>query len=266
LIKDLVKDPMTAITRGSTFENKGNLAKSFLQKIVQRYEGTRLGRQEIDAELLGDVEGALWTYSMLDSLRVAKAPEMRRIVVAVDPSVADPKASPGADECGIVVAGLGADGHGYVLDDLSGHYSPGDWAQRVVRAYEAHSADRIVAEENNGGKLVELAIRTASPLTSYKSVRAAQGKRARAEPVAALYEQGRVHHVGTFSKLEDQLCTWEPITGVKSPDRLDALVWALTELVLDSPPVARNQTAPLHYQSLDDVGIYAGEIDSLRIY
>jgi len=229
LVKALLKDPNTRTTRGSTFDNSANLAETFLQKIREKYEGSRLGRQELFAEVLDDTPGALWSYAQLDALRVQKVPPLRRIVVAIDPAVTATKES---DETGLVVAGLGEDGHGYVLEDASGRFSPDGWARLAVARYNDWRADRIVAEVNNGGDLVETILRTVDRDVSYTAVHASRGKRTRAEPIAALYEQGRVHHVGALPALDDQLCTWDSSTGEKSPDRLDAMVWALTELML----------------------------------
>ena len=226
IIRDLRSDPHTIVTGGSTYENRANLAPAFLDKIIRRYEGTRLGRQEILAELLEDVPGALWNLTMLDALRVAQASSLVRVVVGVDPSVTST-----GDEAGIVVAGLGTNGHGYVLADDSLQGSPNTWGSTAVKAYHAYQADRVVAEVNNGGEMVGLTIATVDPRVSYKAVHASRGKRTRAEPVAALYEQGRVHHVGAFSKLEDEMCHWTPEDSV-SPNRMDALVWVLTELML----------------------------------
>ena len=219
-----------AITRGRTYDNAANLAPSFLATIIKQYEGTRLGRQELDAELLTDTPGALWTRAMIEAARIDQkaAPAMRRIVVAIDPAVSSGEDS---DETGIVVAGLGFDDNGYLLEDLSGRYSPTEWASVAVRAYHKHKADRIVAEVNQGGQMVETTVRVVDPNVSYKAVHASRGKVARAEPVSALYEQNRVFHVGIFPQLEDQLCDFAP-GATSSPDRLDALVWALTELML----------------------------------
>jgi len=221
-----------AITRGRTYDNAANLAKSFLDTIVKQYEGTRLGRQELDAELLTDTPGALWSREMIEAARIdpGAAPGMRRIVVAIDPAVSSGQDS---DETGIVVAGLGYDDKGYLLEDLSGRYAPHEWASVAVRAYHRHKADRIVAEVNQGGAMVESTVRVVDPSVSYKAVHASRGKVARAEPVSALYEQGRVHHVGAFPQLEDQLCDFAP-GATSSPDRLDALVWAITELCLSN--------------------------------
>jgi len=229
LIKALVIDEDTVVTRGSTFDNAANLAAAFLKGIRRKYEGTRLGQQELYAELLEDTPGALWTLSQIERLRVARAVALLRVVVAIDPSVT---AKEGSDECGIIVAGLGADGHLYILEDLSGVMSPDAWARKAVDAYERWQADRIVAEVNNGGDLVEATIRTVSQHVAYRAVRAAKAKRARAEPVAALYEQSRAHHVGVLKPLEDQMTTWDSTAGSSSPDRLDAMVWAATDLML----------------------------------
>jgi phage terminase large subunit-like protein len=231
-----------AVTRGSTYDNKDNLAPQFLAEIVARYEGTRLSRQELMAELLEDVPGALWTRGLIEATRaaperVAQAlPGMIRIVVAIDPAVSQGEA---ADETGIIVAGLGENGLGYVLADLSGRFAPHDWAGRAVSAYRHWRADRIVAEANNGGDLVTATLRVVDPAASCRLVRASRGKRARAEPVAALYEQGRVRHWGCFPALEDEMCSFAPgEAGGPSPDRLDALVWALTELMVEPQDTA----------------------------
>ena len=222
------------VTRGSTYENRVNLAQTFFDNIIDKYEGTRLGRQELLAELLTDVPNALWQRDNLDKLRVSKAPELTRIVVAVDPAA---KSVEGSDETGIIVAGIGHDKHGYLLDDLSGKYQPNDWAKKVVWAYKHYRADRIIAEINNGGEMVEATIRTVDKTVPYKAVHATRGKVIRAEPIAALDEQGKIHHVGSFPVLEDQLCEFtldfdRKVAGY-SPDRLDARVWAFTELMPD---------------------------------
>ena len=220
------------VVAGSTHENRSNLAPAFVEQIIKRYEGTRLGRQEIYAEVLTDNPGALWKRARIEELRVdrTEVPDLVRIVVAVDPAVS---ANADSAETGIVVAGLGSNGHGYVLDDKSLSDSPAAWAKAVVNVYHDRKADRIIGEVNNGGDLVEANIRTVDRSVSYRAVRASRGKQTRAEPIAALYEQGRVHHVGTFSKLEDQQCEWDPTTAKRSPDRLDAMVWALTDLMLE---------------------------------
>lgn len=230
LIKALAKASTTYLTAGTTYENKENLAATFFTEVIKKYEGTRLGQQELNAVLLEDAEGALWKRSLIDEHRVTSHPEFVRVVVAIDPAVSDQEESA---ETGIVVAGMNASGQGYVLDDKSLHASPHTWASEAVAAYHKYRADRIIGEQNNGGQLVEANIRTVDKQVSYKQVYASRGKYTRAEPIASLYEQGRVHHVGMFPLLEDQMCGWEPLTGQKSPDRLDALVWALTELMLD---------------------------------
>jgi phage terminase large subunit-like protein len=194
---------------------------------VSQYEGTTLGQQELHAALLDQMPGALWTRALLQRTREPDAkPNFRRIVVAIDPAVT---ATEESSETGIIVAGLADNGHAYVLEDRSGRLSPDTWAKRAVFAYHDHKADRIIGEQNNGGDLVRHAIQTVDPNVSYKAVIASKGKHTRAEPVAALYEQGKVHHIGVFPQLEDQQCTWRP--GEDSPDRMDALVWAITELL-----------------------------------
>ncbi len=231
IIRTLLASPDCIVTGGSTRENAANLAPSFLAAVLRQYEGTRLGRQELDAELLEDVPGALWRRAAIDEARVATAPSLRRVVVAVDPAVSSREQ---ADETGIIVAALGQDGHCYVLADLSGRYRPHEWALRAVAAFWAHRADRIVAEANSGGDMVEATLRNIDRNVPYKPVHATRGKVLRAEPVAALYEQSRVHHVGAFPALEDQMCgftsDFDRAAAGYSPDRVDALVWALTEL------------------------------------
>jgi len=234
LVRELLKDKQTHVTSGSSYENIGNLAPAFIQRIISKYEGTRLGRQELYAEVLEDVEGALWKSKQLEDLRVTEHPELKRIVVGVDPAVTNEE---GSDETGIIVAGVDVAGHGYILGDESLKDSPDRWARAAVTAYNKNSADRIIGEANNGGDLIEIVIRTVDNKVSYKKVHASRGKLTRAEPIAALYEQGKVHHVGLFPNLEDEMCSWVP--GMKSPNRLDALVWALTELMLDSAPEPR---------------------------
>lgn len=229
-IKQLVAAPDTVVTRGSTYENRGNMAEAFFDTIIRQYEGTRLGRQELHAEILDDNPNAMWSRATLEESRAIKLPALQRVVVAVDPQAGDMDAVNGA-ETGIVAAGLGEDGHAYVIDDASLRASPAEWARQVVSVYHKHRADRIIAETNQGGAMVQHTIRTADASVSYKGVHAKRGKHLRAEPVAALYEQHRVHHVGTFAALEDQMCEWTP--GDESPDRLDALVYAITELMLN---------------------------------
>lgn len=216
------------LTKGNTFENYENLADSALAQLKEKYEGTRLGRQELYADILDDHEGALWSYRMIDENRLSKiqAPEMSRIVVAIDPAVTNNESS---DETGIVVCGRGVDDKFYVLEDASLKDSPDAWGRKAVDCFYLHNADRIVAEVNNGGDLVERLIRNVDSSVPYTPVTASRGKLVRAEPIAALYEQKKVHHVGSFPVLEDQMCSYVA-GGRKSPDRLDALVWALTEL------------------------------------
>jgi predicted phage terminase large subunit-like protein len=230
ILKDIIKDEDNHITSGSTFENKANLSSVFFKKVVSRYEGTRLGRQELYAELLEDIEGALWTQKMIEKAHVSKAPDLARIIVAIDPAVTSQKDS---DETGIIIAGLGLDGRCYVLEDISGIYSPHEWARLAIGAYQEHKADRIIGEANNGGDLIEEVIRTLDGSVSYSKVHASRGKVTRAEPVVSLYEQNRVKHVGSLSDLETQMTTWAAKEGEKSPDRVDALVWGVTELMLN---------------------------------
>ena len=226
LFKSLLKDNTTHVTTGSTYENVANLAPVFVDQIIKRYEGTRLGAQELDAKILEDAEGALWTRDTLEKYRVTKAPELTKIFVAVDP-----KAESSADsEAGIVVVGLGTDKHGYLLDDNSINSTPEGWAKQAVSAYHRHKANAIVAEVNQGGDMVVTTIHSVEKSIPVNKVRATRGKYTRAEPVSSLYSQGKIHHVGMFGLLEDQLCSWVP--GEKSPDRLDALVWGFTELMV----------------------------------
>ena len=242
-----ITDGSVYTTRGSTYENAQNLAPSFMTEILNRYEGSRLGRQEIHAELLEDVEGALWVREDIDKHRVVDYPDLTRIVVAVDPAATSNKSSA---ETGIVVAGISAEGHAYVLDDRSIRGTPLEWGTAAVSAYHRNNADRIVAESNQGGEMVSHTLRMVEPNVPVKLVHASRGKQTRAEPVAALYEQGKVHHVGFMSDLEDQLCSWVPHEG-PSPDRLDAVVWALTELMVSGrrkvaafTPVSMEQANP----------------------
>ncbi|MCV2868526.1 terminase family protein [Defluviimonas sp. WL0002] len=243
VLKAILNNPTTVITHAPTEANKAHLAGSFLAEVQVRYAGTRLGRQELEGELLEDVEGALWTTRMIEAGRSDPPARFSRIVVAVDPAVSG---KTGADECGIVVAGALTDGapetwRAWVLEDASVSGSPLEWATAAVEAFRRHGADRLVAEVNQGGKLVESVVRQVDPLIPYRGVSAIAGKAARAEPVAALYEQGRVHHVRGLGRLEDQMCrmTVAGYEGRGSPDRVDALVWALTELLLE--PASRWQ-------------------------
>jgi len=222
------------VTRGTTFENAANLAPSFLEAIRTRYEGTRLGRQELHAELLEDVAGALWSRAMIDDAALkTPLPDMARVVVGVDPSGTAGALDEG-DSIGIVVAGKGVDGKAYVLADRSCKLSPDGWGRRAVDAYREFKADRIIAERNFGGAMVEHVIRTVDRNVSYREVTASRGKIQRSEPCAALYEQGRVKHAHSFPELEDEMCamTSDGYAGDGSPDRCDALVWALSELMV----------------------------------
>lgn len=230
MMRKIVKMPGVVITRGRTFDNAENLPEATLAFYRERYEGTRLGRQELEAELLEDVQGALWSAADIDKHRLRGAPDLKRIVVAVDPSGTSGKDA--GDEIGIIVAGQGHDGRYYVLEDASCKLSPDGWARRVSEKYEKWQADRVIAEKNFGGAMVESVLRTANKDLPVKLVTASRGKTVRAEPVAALYEQEKVSHVGCFDALEDQLCAMTPAgyVGEGSPDRADALVWALTEL------------------------------------
>lgn len=232
LLRDLTKRENVHVTRGSTFDNAANLAAPFVAEIRARYEGTRVGRQEIDGLILDEVPGALWTRAMVEEAFTHAPPEMVRVVVAVDPATTSGEDS---DQTGIVVVGKGTDGRAYVLADRSCRMSPDGWARRVVAAYEEFGADRVVAETNQGGEMVERVIRTVAPRIPYRRVHASRGKRTRAEPVAALYEQRRVGHVPGFFELEDEMTRFLPEGSDAHDDRVDALVYALTELMLETP-------------------------------
>lgn len=228
IIKSLLSRDDCTVTTGSTFENENNLAESALRMLQERYEGTILGRQELYAEVIEQFDGALWTPQMIEDGRLQKdtEKELTKIIVAIDPAVTAKKDS---DETGIVVVGKDALGDYYVLEDISGRYTPDKWARIAINAYYDWNADRIVAEVNNGGDLVERLLRSIDNTIPYRSVHATRGKILRAEPISALYEQKRVHHIGVFDELESQMCTYTG-EGQNSPDRLDALVWGLTEL------------------------------------
>lgn len=226
LIKDLVDRKGVHVVRGSTFDNAKNLAPSALAELKLRYENTRLGRQELYGEILDTVEGALWTREMIERARVTDIPPLIRIVVAIDPAVTN---NADSDETGIVAAGITSDNHYYVLSDKSLKASPDAWARQAVNLYHDLGADKIIAETNNGGDMVTLLIKQVDHSAPVKKVTATRGKQLRAEPISSLYEQGRVHHHGYFAELETQMCEWTPISN-ESPDRLDALVWAITEL------------------------------------
>ncbi|MCK8483823.1 terminase family protein [Aliiroseovarius sp. S2029] len=243
VLKAILNNPTTVTTQAPTEANRAYLAKSFLDEVRSRYANTSLGRQELDGVLLEDVEGALWTVAGLDAARITgDLPEFDRIVVAVDPPVTGHK---GSDACGIVVAGVMAQGapgnwRAVVLEDASvSAASPTQWAEAAIVAMQRHGADRLVAEVNQGGDLVESVIRQIDPTVPFRAVRATRGKSARAEPVAALYEQGRVSHAASMPALEDEMCrmTMQGYEGKGSPDRVDALVWALHELIIE--PVAK---------------------------
>lgn len=236
LLRQIMAAPSTAITRAKTSDNASNLDASTLAYLHEKYGNTRLGRQELDAELLEDIEGALWKRELIDAARLREdevADWMSRVVVAIDPPGGS--GARGA-ECGIVVAGIDPDRYCYVIADLSGRYTPEGWAARAVSAYREYQADRIVAERNFGGAMVESTIRAVDGNAAVKLVQASRGKQLRAEPIVALYEQGRVHHVGQFPGLEDQMTGWDPSVPGPSPDRVDALVWALTSLTEQGQP------------------------------
>lgn len=269
LLREILGEGGVHPTKGSTYDNRANLSPKFLARIEGRYAGTRLGRQELDAELLDDAPGALWSRANLDAHRRKKSevPQLQRVVVAIDPAAV---AGGGGDtdrgaKTGIVAAGLGIDGRGYVLDDVSCALGPHGWASRAVAAFDEHKADIIVAEINQGGDMVEATVRSVRDIIPFKKVHASRGKVTRAEPVAALYEQGRVSHVGSFSDLEDNMVLFTPlgIEGDTTADNVDALVWALTELFPniihwkpDDPSerkaAARNDYKPAYSRDSDD--------------
>lgn len=247
VLREILSDDATVVSHAGTSANAVNLAPGFLERLQKRYGQTWLGRQELGGELVRGREGALWNPEMIEIHRCASQGELQRIVVAVDPPVST---GSGADECGIIVAGVRSGGppedwHVEILADLSERgCSPKEWAEIAADAYTGYRADRLVAEVNQGGDLVETLMRQIDPGISYRGVHATRGKYLRAEPVAALYEQGRVHHVGSFPELEDQMCGYTARKGGKSPDRLDALVWAVTDLLIDATDrnVARVRT------------------------
>lgn len=231
----IVESPGVIVQTATTDDNP-HLHPRVRQELYRKYGGTRLGQQELFAQRLTDVPGALWTRAMIAygdapsaAIKGVVQPDYQKMVVAIDPAVTY---GPDSDETGIVVGAVGSDGHGYVLDDRSGRYPPDGWAKLAVALYHEHKADRIVAESNNGGEMVRLTIQTVDSGVPVSLVTATRGKRTRAEPIASLYEQGRIKHLRPFTVLEDQLCNFTPDT-ILSPDRLDALVWAFTELMLD---------------------------------
>ena len=233
LVREIMADLATVVTNGSTYDNRSNLAPSFFSAVLKKYEGTRLGRQEIAGEVLDDNPGALFKRTDIDKARLLVAPQLERIVVAIDPAATSAE---GSDDTGMIAAGIATiDGttHGYILHDLTCHETPMGWAKIAVQAYQQLKADRVIGEANNGGDMIEAVIRAVDTNVSYRKVTATRGKAIRAEPVAALYEQGRIHHIGLFGPLEDELCEWDPAdTSAASPNRLDAMVWAVTDLML----------------------------------
>lgn len=239
IIRELMRSRHTILTKSSTLANRANLSEIAVQRMIAKYAGTRIGRQELNAELLEEMEGALWNRETIEACFIGSRviPDLVRIVVAIDPAITQ---NPTSALTGIVAAGLGTDGFGYVLDDVTGRYSPDGWGRAAIKLYDDLKADRIVAEGNQGGDMVRHTIETVRKNVPISIVHASRSKQARAEPVAALYEQGRVFHVKHFTELEDQMCTWEPLSPdssvppAPSPDRLDAMVWALTSLMLDA--------------------------------
>ena len=233
LLREILGRSGTVFTRGSTYENRANLAPSFFAEILSQYEGTRMGRQEILAEILEDVEGALWTPSIVEKQRWPAGtpiPSFVRVVVGVDPAITQGQ---DRDETGIVVVGLTADKRAFVIDDASLDGSPADWAEAAMSAHDHHQADCLVVETNRGGSMVSHTLRSVCHgrrMPRIKTVTATRGKVTRAEPFVALYERGRIYHIGQLARLEDQMCSWVPGETRKSPDRMDALVWALTDL------------------------------------
>lgn len=239
ILKQLLDDPATHLTQGSIYDNRTNLSEKFFDRLIKRYEGTYLGQQELEGLMVSDRPGALWSRLVLEENRVNSSPEaLTRVVVAIDPPATSGEDS---SEAGIVVVASGENGLSYVLADASLHGTPDDWGRQAVRLYDRYHADQIVGEVNNGGEMVGFTVTECakslyrdgerpSSVIPYVPVRASRGKLTRAEPIAALYSQGRVKHVGLFPELEDQMASW--VVGEKSPDRLDALVWALTALVL----------------------------------
>jgi len=218
--------PCTVTTRGRTQDNYKNLSPVFISTIISKYEGTRLGRQELEGDFLDDNPEALWKRSDIDNNRVYNIPELSYVVVGVDPAATS---KTGSDDTGIIVAGKDDNGNFYVLGDYTIHDTPQKWGAAAITAYHKHKANVIIGETNNGGEMVEHTLKTIDPKIPFKAVHASRGKATRAEPISALYEQGKVHHFGTFVELEDQMCEWIPGTE-KSPDRVDALVWAISKL------------------------------------
>ena len=235
LVRDILKNPKTVITYGSTFDNSANLASTYLEAVKSQYDGTRLGRQELYAEILDEASGALWNRQTLVECEidvdnpVEFSETLARVVVSVDPAVSSNAES---DMTGIIVAGMDINGICYVLQDATDRYTPEGWAAKAIELYHQYGADRIVAERNQGGEMVRYTFKTVDETIPIKLVHASRGKFARAEPVSSLYERHRVKHVKGLDALEDQLVQWEPLGNIGSPDRLDAMVWAITELAL----------------------------------
>jgi len=235
LLREIIKNPRTQVVRGSTFDNSANLADSYLNAVRTQYDGTRLGRQELYAEIMDEASGALWNRDMLsraeadidDPVEFSKS--LNRVVISVDPAITSNAES---DMTGLVVAGVDVSGTCYVLADHTGRYTPEQWATKAVALYHEYSADRIVAERNQGGDMVRDNLRLADDSVPIRLVHASRGKYARAEPVSALYERNKVKHVRGLDELEDQMVQWEPLGSIGSPDRLDAMVWAITDLAL----------------------------------
>lgn len=255
VLKEILAASNTIVTRGVTMDNKDNLAPSFLKSITDKYAGTRLGRQELSAEILDDVPDALWTRSALDRDRrkPTEIPPLKRIVVAIDPAAKKNEIADDGAATGIIVAGVGEDNRGYVLDDATCRESPNGWARLAVACFDRYSGDCIVGETNNGGDMVAATVRAVRPTVPFREVHASKGKWTRAEPIAALYEQGRISHVGTFASLEDEMVNFGPngMVGDASPDRVDALVWALTELF---PAIVKTIKKPTTIGKIPNLG------------
>lgn len=262
LIRKLVKDQNVAVTRGATWDNKANMPESFIREIEDKYGGTRLGRQELEGEILDDIPGALWSRESIDSARLREAPEdLEKVIVAVDPATSSEE---GADETGIVVVALSRDSdgyaRGYVLEDGTLKGSPEEWAKKAVNLYRKYQADKIVAEKNQGGEMVSSVLRSVDRSVPVKLVSATRGKHVRAEPISTLYEQGRIHHVGRFDKLEDQMCLFSidnlRSSSFGSPDRVDALVWGFTEIFNQLTARRRSEKEVLTPEDLKTIKAY----------
>ena len=239
LIKRLLAEEKIIVAKSTTHDNAANLSKNFIKTVTEHYAGTRLGRQELGGELIDDRDDALWNRQLIDQQRVQKSPDLKRIIIAIDPPVTGGKT---ADMCGLIAAGVGIDERGYILKDASTQgFAPLKWAQNAIALYHQCEADQLVAEVNQGGDLVENILHQIDPNVPVKKVHAKRGKWLRAEPVATLYAQGRISHVGALPELEDQMCDFGPdgLSNGQSPDRLDALVWAVSELFLSQQPNPR---------------------------